>query len=94
MRKFTVHPGQKISANRDITAAKDEELDPRYEEADELHDRVEDDFGYVMAGIERLGRDGMIDEAINLLNSLADTLDSAIGIIGNEFESNTEDKEI
>ena len=71
-----------------ITAATDDEFeDPRIDEADELQDRVEDDFEYVMSGIERLGREGLLDEAIELLNTLADTLDSAINIIGNDFES-------
>jgi hypothetical protein len=36
----------------------------------------------------------MLDEAINLLNTLADTLDSAINIIGNDFDSETKDREI
>lgn len=76
---------------RKIMAAKDEEFeDPRLDELDDLYDRVEDDFNYVMTGIERLGREGMLDEAIELLHSLADTLDSAINIIGNDFESGSD----
>ena len=77
-----------IEASTNIMAADDDEFeDPRINEVDELHDRVSDDFDYVMTGIERLGREGLLDEAISLLNTLADTLDSAIGIIGNDFES-------
>lgn len=91
-KKFTVDANKKkIQASyfsRAIHAAKDEPVDPRLEQADLLHDRVEDDFDYVMTGIERLGREGMIDEAIELLNTLADTLDSAIGVIGGDFEDN------
>lgn len=85
-----------IEASTDIMAADDEEFeDPRITEVDDLHDRVEDDFDYVMTGIERLGREGMLDEAISLLNTLADTLDSAIGIIGNDFETgSTPDEEV
>jgi len=91
-RKFTVSPKQKIQANyfsRQIRAAKEDEVvDPRLEQADILNDRVEDDFEYVMTGIERLGREGMLDEALQLLNTLAETLDSAISIIGTDFEDN------
>jgi Zn ribbon nucleic-acid-binding protein len=85
-----------IEASTNIMAAEDDEFeDPRINEVDELHDRVSDDFDYVMTGIERLGREGMLDEAISLLNTLADTLDSAIGIIGNDFESgSTPDEEV
>lgn len=76
---------------RKITAADEEEFeDPRINEADDLQARVEDDFDYVITGIERLGREGLLDEAISLLNTLADTLDSAIGIIGNDFEAGEE----
>ena len=89
-KKFTVDANKKkIQASyfsRAIRAAKDEPVDPRLEQADILHERVEDDFDYVMTGIERLGREGMIDEAIDLLNTIAGTLDSAIGIIGGDFE--------
>ncbi len=78
-----------IGASTKITASRDDEMeDPRIEEADNLQSNVEDDFSYVMAGIERLGREGMLDEAISILNSLADTLNSAINIIGNDFDNN------
>lgn len=84
-----------IEASTDIMAADDDEFeDPRITEVDDLHDRVEDDFDYVMTGIERLGREGMLDEAISLLNTLADTLDSAIGIIGGDFESGGDSEEV
>ena len=89
-KRFTVDAGKKIQASyfsKAIRGAKDEEpVDPRLEQADILHDRVEDDFDYVMTGIERLGREGMLDEALDLLNTIAGTLDSAIGIIGGDFE--------
>jgi len=85
-RKFTVDASKKVKASS-VMAAEDEEFeDPRIDQADELKARVEDDFDYVMTGIERLGREGMLDEAIELLNTLASTLDSAIGIIGGDFE--------
>lgn len=94
-RKFTVDASKKVTAARRpdkvLAAKEDEKLDPRMEQLDELHDRVEDDFDYVMTGIERLGRENMIDEALSLLNSLADTLDSAIGMIGGDFKDGGSD---
>lgn len=90
-RKFTVNANKKIQASAIRAAIGDEVEDPRVDEASDLQDRVEDDFDYVMTGIERLGREGMYDEAISLLNTLASTLDSAIGIIGNDFESDNEE---
>ena len=98
-RRFTVDASKKIEARSRnwVQAAKGEEIeDPRLERLDELHDRVEDDFSYVMVGIERLGRENMLDEALSLLNTLADTLNSAISIIGDDFDNGTDitDKEI
>ena len=90
MRKFTVNANKKVEAVHHtnwIRAAKGEEqVDPRIEQVEDLEDRVTDDFDYVISGIDRLGREGMLDEAISLLNTLADTLDSAIGIIGTDFK--------
>jgi hypothetical protein len=86
-RKFTVNANKKIQASAIRAAVGDEVEDPRADEADEIQERVESDFDYVITGIERLCREGMYDEAINLLNTLASTLDSAVGIIGNDFES-------
>ena len=95
IRKFTVDASKKVTAalspDKVLAAKEDEKLDPRMEQLDELHDRVEDDFDYVMTGIERLGRENMIDEALSLLNSLADTLDSAIGMIGGDFKDGGSD---
>ena len=95
IRKFTVDASKKVTATRRpdrvLAAKEDEQLDPRMEQLDDLHARVEDDFDYVMTGIERLGRENMIDEALSLLNSLADTLDSAIGMIGGDFKDGGSD---
>lgn len=80
-----------IEASTDIMGAADDEFeDPRVTEAEDLQDKVSEDFDYVMAGIERLQREGLLDEAISLLNTLSDTFDSAIGIIGNDFESGSD----
>ena len=88
MRKFTVQPRSKISANQNIHAASEE--NPKLEAVEDLQDKVADDFDYVMSGIERLVREGMIDDATSLLNTLSDTLNSAVGIIGNDFDKGVE----
>ena len=93
-RKFRVDASKKITAARRpnwIRAAKGEDaVDPRIEQFEDLADKVADDFDYVMSGIERLGRENMLDEAISLLNTLSDTMNSAIGIIGGDFEESTD----
>ena len=95
-RKFTVDASKKIKpalSGKAIRAAEDIE-DPRFDQMEELQDRVSEDFDYVMNGIERLGREGLPDDAIELLNTLAGTLDSAVGIIGDKFDNSREDREI
>ena len=65
------------------------------EKADELQERIEDDFDYVVAGIERLEREGQFDAAIDIMEKIADTLDAAIGVIGEDFVSEEDfDEEI
>ena len=49
---------------------RDKGEDPRIEALEDLQARVEDDFDYVIAGIERLTREGMIDDAINGIDSV------------------------
>lgn len=88
-KKPTRSDMDKVTSSEQIMAA-DDKPNPREDEMNELLDNVSDDFDYVIAGIERLGREGLYDDAINLLNTLSDTLNSAIGIIGNDFESGEE----
>lgn len=80
----------RISSATDIYAADDDKINPAQERADELQDRIEDDFDYVLAGVERLGREGQLDAAIDIMEKIANTLDSAIGIIGEDFGSDEE----
>ena len=70
-----------------ITAAEDDKANPALDKADELQARIEDDFDYVIAGVERLGREGQLNAAIDIMEKIATTLDSAIGIIGEDFGS-------
>lgn len=79
----------KVTSGTDITAVSDDE-DPKVAVAEELQDKVADDFDYVMSGIDRLIREGLVDDATSLLNTLSDTLDSAVGIIGNDFDNGAE----
>lgn len=76
---------QDISSQTVAGVAGDKE-DPRLTAVEDLQDKVEDDFDYVMLGVERLIREGMIDDASSLLNTLSETLNSAVGIIGNDFD--------
>lgn len=90
--EFSFNP-QDITAIDTISGVKGDGVeDPRLDALDDLQDKVEDDFDYVMAGIERLGREGMLDEAINLLNTLSDTLDSAVSIIGDDFDKGSKEE--
>lgn len=52
---------------------------------DELHDTIEDDFDYVLAGIERLGREGKHSQAMQIMQNISNTLNQAISDIGDNF---------
>lgn len=80
--------------SKKITAAEDDKINPAQERADELHDRIADDFDYVIAGVERLGREGQLNAAIEIMEKIASTLDSAIGIIGEDFGSDENIEEL
>lgn len=67
-----------------IRAASEDE-NPKQALADDLQTRIEDDFDYVLSGIERLGREGQLDEAIDIMEKLSATLDGAISVIGEDF---------
>ena len=77
-----------------IRAAEDDKANPALDKADELQARIEDDFDYVIAGIERLGREGQLNAAIDIMEKIAATLDSAIGIIGEDFGSDDDIEEL
>lgn len=86
-RHFTVSPKNVMAAETDIEDA----VDSRLDQASELQDRIEDDFDYIISGLERLGRDGDIGRAISIMQKLADTFDDAIATIGSNFESDGEE---
>ena len=52
----------------------------------EIQDGVEDDFAYIIAGIEKLVRDGgeSTDRALALLNELSESLQGFINSIAGE----------
>lgn len=52
----------------------------------EIQDGVEDDFAYIIAGIEKLVRDGgeSTDRALALLNEISETLQGFITSIAGE----------
>ena len=63
---------------------------PKAKAVEDVQDRIEDDFDYVLAGVERLGREGQLDTAIDIMEKIASALDNAIGVIGEDFSSDTE----
>lgn len=54
----------------------------------EIQDGVEDDFAYIIAGIEKLVRDGgeSTDRALALLNELSENLQGFINSIAGEVK--------
>lgn len=70
-----------ILGNNYIGAA-DKDANPKQDMVDELYDNLEEDFGYILAGIEKLSRDGKFSEAISIMENLSDALDIAISNIG------------
>ena len=61
------------------------EDNPKVEVIEDMQARLEDDFDYVIAGIERLVRESQYDAAMDVAQKIADTLDAAIGVIGDDF---------
>ncbi len=53
---------------------------------DEKLDNLNDNFDYAVAGLEKLCRDGKCEDAISIINTLTDSLDSAIAQIGGAIE--------
>ena len=77
--KFTFDP------KRRITAAEEEKGRTLEEIVDEKCDNVEDDFDYIISGIDKLCREDRCQEAMEVLDILAEALDAAIGSIGDKI---------
>lgn len=45
---------------------------------EDLLDKIDDDFDFVIAGIEKLDRDGSGTDAISIASSLSDSLQAAV----------------
>ena len=80
-----------ILGNSYIEAA-DKEENPQQDLADELQDNLEDDFGYIMAGIEKLSRENKLSEAITIMENLSDALDAAISDISDNMTITSEEE--
>ena len=85
--KFEFTP---ITPEDAVIGAGDTKENPRLDAIDELQAKVEEDFDYVISGIERLVRENMLDDASGLLTTLSETLNSAVSIIGNDFDKGGE----
>ena len=67
---------------RKITAAEQSAQD----KFDEYMDNLDEDYSYVIVGIERLNRLGNTAEAFNIASGLNDALQAAIGQIADRIE--------
>lgn len=76
----------------DYIEAADKEENPQQDLADELQDNLEDDFGYIMAGIEKLSRENKLAEAIAIMENLSNALNEAISDISNNFDDIPEEE--
>lgn len=84
---------KQINAGTKVQAAEEDKPMTMEDRTDERLDAVSDDFDYVISGIERLERQGKFDEAMDILNKISDTLNGAIGVIGNTFEDESVEDE-
>lgn len=86
--------GAEVEGSTKIDAADTEEKKMSLEDiAQEKLDNVEDDFDYVLSGIERLCREDMCQEAIAILEKLSSTLNNVISEIGDNFVEDIPEEE-
>lgn len=72
---------------RGINAAEEDQKKMTLEEiVDEKMDNLEDDFDYAISGLDRLCREGDCQRALEIMEQIAATLDTAIADIGESFE--------
>ena len=72
---------------RGISAAEEDQKKMTLEEiVDEKMDNLEDDFDYALSGLDRLCREGDCQRALEIMEQIAATLDTAIADIGESFE--------
>ena len=80
-----------ILGNKYIEAA-DKDENPQLDLADELQANLDDDFDYILAGIEKLKRENKLSEAIAIMESLSDALNIAISDISDNIDSTPEEE--
>lgn len=74
---------------KSISGVKGEDKPEISEVAQDKCDNLENDFDYVLSGIDKLCREGMYKEAIEIIDAVSHTLDQAVTAIGNNFTSET-----
>ena len=84
---------RQINADTSVQAASEDKPMTMEDRTDERLDAVSEDFDYVISGIERLERQGKFDEAMDILDKISDTLNGAIGVIGDTFTDESVDEE-
>lgn len=78
--KFRFSP-EDVEACDSVMAA-DEGKKSMEEVVEDKLDNLADNFDYAVAGLEKLCRDGNCEAAMNIINSIADSLDASIAQIG------------
>lgn len=71
----------------DSIMAADEGKKSMEEVVEDKLDNLADNFDYAVAGLEKLCRDGNCEAAMNIINSIADSLDASIAQIGDAVSS-------
>lgn len=71
----------KVSRNKKIVAAEDENKLTLEELVEEQGDALADDFDYAMSGFDKLCRDGNCQDALDIMDKLSAAIQDAIGEI-------------
>ena len=74
-----------------VNAADDIEPMDTQELIDDKCDMLDDDFDYVLAGIDKLCREGKYRKALDIIETVSDILNATIADIGDSFAAEAED---
>lgn len=80
-----IYKSCKVSSCDKVMAAEDDKAQAIQEVVDQKCDELEDDFEYVLAGINKLCREDMQEKAIEVIKNISDKLSEVISDIGDSF---------
>ena len=86
--RFTFND-EDIKACGSITAAEDSEEKDFTEIVEDKCDKLEEDFSYLLAGIDKLCREGKQNDAVSAISSVSEAINAAISNVGDIFSSET-----